>query len=107
MMVKSIVEIDNEGTWPTHDLCCPKCGGAHLHHELVVVSQRFEDEDTCLQVSVGNRQCSVSEEGNNLNPSSRRHGLSIRFWCEICQAKPKLSIAQHKNSTKMYWETDQ
>ena len=106
-MYRGVVKIDNsDGPWFTHDLCCPMCGDAHLHHEKVVISERSEDEDTCLRVDVANRSCSVSEEHNGLNPSSRRNGLSIWFWCEICLGKPKLSIAQHKGSTEMYWEID-
>ena len=33
------------------------------------------------------------------NPSARRDGLAIRFWCESCDARPVLTIAQHKGST--------
>ncbi len=47
------------------------------------------------------------------NPSSRRHGVVIAFWCETCegQATPEgthredlwLTFAQHKGMTHVGW----
>ncbi len=80
------------------DLVCPACGGTYLHHERVEVFERNEDERSGLHVAVADGQALVDTalEGN---PSGRRHGLSIHFWCEACAAKPVLTIAQHKGNT--------
>jgi hypothetical protein len=42
------------------------------------------------------------------NPSSRRHGLAVRFYCEQCGGEAdddviELTIAQHKGSTEIGW----
>lgn len=34
-----------------------------------------------------------------VNPSSRRHGVTVRFGCEHCRGLSQLSIAQHKGSS--------
>jgi hypothetical protein len=51
----------------------------------------------------------VTETGNNTpeeffryderNPSFKKNGLSIKFWCEDCSAVSVLKIAQHTGST--------
>ena len=38
------------------------------------------------------------------NPSARRYGLRIFFWCEHCCAVPVLNIYQHKGNTFLRWE---
>jgi hypothetical protein len=35
----------------------------------------------------------VGELGKN--PSSRRNGIAIRFWCENCDALAELTLEQH------------
>ena len=35
------------------------------------------------------------------NPSRRRHGLKIYFWCEGCSSKSELSVSQHKGVTSV------
>jgi hypothetical protein len=39
------------------------------------------------------------------NPSSRRGGIAIRFWCEGCPFISELTLAQHKGSTEVEWPT--
>ena len=77
---------------------CPACGGNHLHHEMVDVFEREEDQEEGLHVVVANGKV-VEDEDLTGNPSSRRHGLSIHFKCEHCPATPVLTIAQHKGNT--------
>lgn len=79
-------------------LICPNCGGDNLKHFRVEVFERKEDKENGVHVQI--------EEGKVLldqildgNPSSRRHGLSIRFVCEHCSAGSVLTIAQHKGAT--------
>jgi hypothetical protein len=35
------------------------------------------------------------------NPSVRRHGFKVYFWCEACPAKSVLSVSQHKGVTEV------
>ena len=79
-------------------LLCPACGFNHLHHEKVDVFERTEDETSCLHVSVSDAKVTIDKDLEG-NPSSRRHGMTIQFWCEECSAKPVLSILQHKGQT--------
>ena len=92
-----IPEFDNQDESGA-DLLCPACGNAFLHHESVEVFERTEDADHGLHVTVSGGK---SEADTNLagNPSSRRHGLFVRFSCETCDAVPILTIRQHKGST--------
>ena len=80
------------------ELVCPSCGGSLLHHDRVDVFERVEDAASGLRVSVANDSV-LTDTAMGGNPSSRRHGVSIRFWCETCAAISALSIAQHKGST--------
>ena len=42
------------------------------------------------------------------NPSWRRRGIRILFWCEFDCPNAALCIVQHKGDTFMFWEdTDQ
>lgn len=86
-------------------LHCPRCGADTLHHGEVVVYDRAEDQPTCVKTSIFAGQVSVDPRASNaLNPSSRRHGLTIQFACESCGEAPIiLKIAQHKGSTRIGW----
>jgi len=77
---------------------CPSCHGNHLHHEKVDVFEREEDRSDGIHVLVAAGAAAVDTNLKG-NPSSRRHGLSIHFSCEHCQAKPILTISQHKGNT--------
>lgn len=80
------------------ELLCPNCGFNYLHHEKVDVFERSEDAESGLHVSVSG----VKAETNTAlsgNPSARRDGLTVTFSCEGCDAKPVLTIAQHKGQT--------
>lgn len=93
-------------------LNCPGCGSDNLHHERVDVFERCEDAERGLHVTVSgidNPICSPAlvSIGDSLdgNPSARRQGLTIRFWCEQCDLRPVLSISQHKGTTYMQWSS--
>lgn len=93
-------------------LTCPSCGHDNLHQENVHVFFRKEDAEDGVQVSVQGRavwghepadvpvSVFTDQEGN---PSPRRDGIEIEFWCECCPAHPRLAIMQHKGSTYMEW----
>ena len=81
-----------------HDLQCPSCGATLLHHGKVEVFECSKDAKQGLHVTVADGLVTTNTNLTG-NPSMRRNGLSIMFWCEGCSANPVLSIAQHKGST--------
>ena len=87
-------------------LMCPSCRGGsnNLHHTTVHVFALDREEDspgTHVEVSVrGEVKVDRKMAGN---PSSRRHGLTIDFWCENCLDINRLQIAQHKGITTIEW----
>ena len=84
------------------ELKCPSCGGSSLHHEKVDIfnrSKNSEDDDPDgLHVKIENDTVTTDTNLSG-NPSQRRYGLTILFWCESCNHKPLLSISQHKGNT--------
>lgn len=83
-------------------LRCPVCGESFLHHDIVEVFDREPDAKEGLHVTVA--AVEVKVDGNmRHNPSRRRNGLRISFWCETCNARPRLDIVQHKGSTLVCW----
>ena len=80
------------------ELECPNCNGNNLHHGKVEVFDREEDKSTGLRVSIVDGASTI-DTNLQRNPSERRHGLIIHFSCEHCEAKPLLTIVQHKGST--------
>ena len=85
------------------ELKCPACGSNYLHHERVEVFECGEDASSGVHVAVegGKATFDTSLAGN---PSARRHGLKISFWCEGCDAKPVLALSQHKGNTYVDFE---
>ena len=77
---------------------CPSCGGTYIHHDRIEVFDRSEDSNTGLHVTVAAGKA-TTDTSQNENPSLRRDGISIHFWCENCDAKPVLNIVQHKGQT--------
>lgn len=80
------------------ELLCPSCSGHNLHHDRIEVFERGEDKDHGVHVVVDDGRATVDTSLQG-NPSSRRHGLTIRFWCEACSAQFNLNLAQHKGNT--------
>lgn len=82
-------------------LTCPGCGGQHLHHVLVDVFARHqEDSETGLHVVVGSVDLIVDQQMTD-NPSPRRGGLTVQFSCEDCEVTTLLHVFQHKGSTML------
>jgi hypothetical protein len=85
---------------------CPVCGGNNLHHANVSVFDRVEDEVKTTVTTVaesGEVTVRTEDSAESLNPSRRRHGLLITFWCESNCEVPSLAVYQHKGSTYMEW----
>lgn len=90
-------------------LLCPICRGGWLHQAVVWLFERKEDSRSTLRVEVSHETPAAwaTWSGSADNPSTRRHGLIIRFWCESCGDGPSrwidLTIAQHKGQTEIAW----
>ena len=94
------------------ELLCPRCSSSYLHHESVVAYDRKEDDPVTTRTEVGAADLSRRQEVSALshNPSSRRHGIAIRFSCEECCLHEmgedpafELTMAQHKGVTQVMW----
>lgn len=87
------------------NLLCPHCEGEFLHHDRIKVYGRVtEDDEDLVKVTVETtrRDGPVSQRELG-NPSARRDGVAISFWCELCEAVSELTIAQHKGMTEIGW----
>lgn len=92
------------------DLLCPICGSGLLHHDVVTVYQRNEDTEVVRKTSVveDSFRSEIVWNNDSGNPSARRDGLVISFWCENCGGTKEgttieLTIAQHKGNTQVGW----
>lgn len=103
----SVIILRPSDTGDDWRVVCPKCGFEYVHHDdgPVEVWQRFEDTDdpgyAVLSGGRGVRAISPAE-----NPSLRRSGIRLHFWCEGCGEKFALTFAQHKGETFVNWERD-
>lgn len=89
-------------------LLCPTCGEANLHHGLVRVWSREEDEPVLLTriAADGTLFMERLEPGHRAgNPSARRGAVSIAFNCEMCGEVGDLCIVQHKGQTSVGWRS--
>jgi len=92
------------------DLICPRCGGEDMHQEQVCLYNREEDEEETLVIEssdTSNKRVSIyTIDSTSImkNPSPRRHGLTITFYCEGCSKRSKLYIIQHKGHTFVWIE---
>lgn len=92
-------------------LRCPGCREemSYLHSTTVTVFTRAEDDRLTELTSVSRTphgariRKDTAESATCDNPSSRRHGITIQFHCELCKAQPQLRIAQHKGHTEIGW----
>lgn len=82
-------------------LICPHCGDVFLHQYKTEIFDCDEDEIEGLHV-ITDRDADnkiIVKKDLKGNPSPRRDGLKIHFFCEMCSAKSALDIYQHKGQT--------
>jgi hypothetical protein len=88
-------------------LLCPACREPYTHQGSVTVFGRAgEDTPTrAITVTPGAETAHIveSRQAEQTNPSGRRDGVAIRFWCEQCPAVSELLIHQHKGFTYIRW----
>ncbi len=89
------------GPSPGEDmLLCSCCGNSeYLHQDVVEVFDRSEDAEICRQTTVASSETLIQNTRSRGNLRSRRDGLSIRFWCEECEARSVVDIAQRMATT--------
>lgn len=88
----------------TSGLVCPSCGNEFLHqHTVSVFFRDAEDSKTGKFTRCSGQK--IETIGGSENPSPRRDGLLLQFFCETCNADPELAIYQHKGSTYFEWYT--
>ena len=80
-------------------LVCPHCGGTFLHQNETEIFDRDEDESKGLHVTTWRNDRIIIRKNLDGNPSKRRDGLRIHFFCEHCNKLSVMDIWQHKGST--------
>jgi hypothetical protein len=95
---------------------CPRCRNLFMHHAGVDIFYRDEDDDVCFVVSQNRNSVLTQTRSAPENPSLRRHGIKISFFCEECHSSGqhlpfpngreafKLNIYQHKGSSNIWWD---
>lgn len=86
------------GEW----LICPVCGQDYLHHEAIEWWSRDQEDGSSRVEVLGAVRYGLHSDAS-ANPSRRRDGLRIRFWCENECAVPPLDLVQHKGRTSLCW----
>ena len=118
------IHIQDEPIIEKNWLQCPGCGDGALHHAGLVSYDRVEDAAETMVTELrpdGSLSRYPRASQFTENPSSRRDGIAIRFWCEQCwceqcsrmgrdpadlpdpPAAYELTISQHKGGTYLCW----
>jgi hypothetical protein len=88
-------------------LACPRCRHepGFLHHRKVETYFRREDAPEVLVAVADRGRVGLERRVNNTsgNPSRRRDGVRVHFWCEHCGDELVLNVAQHKGCTEVFW----
>jgi hypothetical protein len=87
------------------DLLCPRCHSNYLHSGGITAYDREEDAEHTIVTTLDGAQTAQRRMPSLTcnNPSERRHGIAIVFWCESCHAFSELTFAQHKGRTLCAW----
>ena len=82
-------------------LGCPSCGEANgLHLDMAVVdAYAKEDHPTAVLATASDGATHVLPSGTAPRGGSRRHGLGLAGWCELCGKQFLLWFRQHKGQT--------
>jgi len=83
------------------ELICPFCGGEFLHHGIVNVYTRREEDAPVSRVSVDDDgNLSTKQIGDNdSDPTERRGAVTIEFRCEQCERKFQMEVRQNRGRT--------
>ena len=85
------------------DVPCTHCGETVTHHDKIEVFNKLEGDNLCEHFIIDFDHCTHRKSwvSHTQNPSSRRHGISVYYWCELCGGRSILGISQHKGSTQI------
>ena len=91
------------------NLMCPRCGGDYTHQGRVSVFDRREDAElvSVTVVEDGLSATHLRPSNGSGNPSARRHAVTIKFYCELCDDPFELVIAQHKGVSLVSWRYEE
>ena len=81
----------------------------NLHQEKIEIYPENEDQPLSVALSIpasGGKLIAETIPIRKPNPSARRQGIRITFWCEHCDRRPELCISQHKGNTEIGWDID-
>lgn len=85
-------------------LLCAGCGEDYLHHDHIeIFARNVEDATEAPHITISPHGIEMDSDISK-NPSRRRDGLTVRFYCEACDTISVLSIAQHKGATLVTFE---
>jgi len=87
------VKIDSDNV-----LHCPFCDFDYLHQFKVEVFDRVEDSITGYHATIEAMGVIIDSDMKN-NPSGRRDGVKVWFYCEGCDKVSFATIIQHKGRT--------
>jgi hypothetical protein len=87
-------------------LACPNCReDSGLHHtEIEIFNRKKQDSNKGAYVYSDYMTTVISDDVSTMdgNPSTRRDGIRIKFFCEFCDdLEFILTIVQHKGTTYM------
>lgn len=114
------LQLTDDDTGYGSALICPVCKEPNLHHTSVHVWERdTEDSDKGRYTRADGASSAVySSAPMEGNPSPRRNGMTIMFFCEHCHlpeppySNPAhqppeygLHIIQHKGATYAQWDS--
>ncbi len=93
--------------WSSGVLKCRVCGDENTHQAKIEVFIRDGDDGRLpgVKTTIDGEITTVSRDDMDSNPSGRRDGIRIYFWCESCHfdndGRPhyELLIYQHKGQT--------
>lgn len=111
------LDYENAGVDTKALLTCPNCNEFYLHHAGVQAYHRDEDAQSVTVTTVvgGTTMLNAIPSDLSGNPSARRTGLVLQFWCESCGIGnadgngegcggfAELCFAQHKGVTQVFW----
>jgi len=83
-------------------LCCP-CGCPQIHPFKTESFFRSAEDSEYGTHSTTNHNEARTDRDMKENPSPRRDGIKIYFWCEWCRKNLELQIIQHKGDTIIGW----
>jgi len=101
------IKMDSNGD----GLCCPRCGENNLHHDAFDWYWRPAEDRPSNNIRIEYDTATMRPDAAKRNPSTRRDGMRLQFWCEHCHGgdqpeRPRfeLLIYQHKGTTYIVWD---